>query len=1007
MVNKMIENLATKDKIDLVFFTGDLVYSGSKAEYFEKAHEYLFKKISEGLSIPISNFFICQGNHDIRREECSNAIIRYFDKEVSDNDILNDLYNKPNNDFKSSLKPSQNFYTYQKDNFVNNADELSELYTIQQRIINERKIAIVTLNTSWLSSGNRDINNLMLPTDVLKNAIQKINDADCKAILLHHPLSYFKEFNGIEIEDLIHKEFNLMFSGHIHREQIAAKFAGNNGIYTNTTQATLTFDKNGEIGFSIISYDFNEDGQIILERASYNHKEIKFVDLPSVIVHIPCGHEKASQNKLRRKITSKFRVELDTANDLLLDNDDTISKGFLELFTKPVLTRKNETETVSKDSESFFNFEQIYDWENHYLLFGRDKCGKTSLLKKIQLHLLKNFSLIGKVPFYFDYKELEKYSTIDIKKIIRNYYEIQNNDVEKIVLQGNLVMLIDNLNTNSPVNKEIIKFLEDNKNVKFVICSDYLASRIYFEELDHLEYKKIFFQDLSRKEIRLYTEKHPSIKQEDKEKVLDKITTLCQQLQLPINYWTVSIILLIYKRSNDDYNKNLFGILDLCVDEILQKKQLLVGKSKLTFEQYKEICGSLAHYLLTKYKDDIYSASSAAIISFLENLTEKNPRLVTDSKEIFDYLLHAGILKEKNGKFTFRLNGLFEYFLAFYIHQHPGFKSEILSNDSIYLSFKNELEIYSGFNRNDEQFLMNVFDKTKNVFERIINKYSEYGSLDDVLMQKLGEAQDFAERIKSLKVAKPLAHEIQDEIMDENNPLLTKSEVHLKEFIDANNITPEVLEIYLSILSRVYKNSDNIKNLNLVYEVFDYLLEAYCHFGYFLVDAVSDMVKNENMSIIEASDKSDKLVGEEMLKVITNFIPLLTEVLLYDGIGHVNLKTIIMKKIEEYKKDFRQNQYKLFLLYFLLIDTDIKTNKNYIDEVFQYITLSPLKVSTFFKLSFYLAFKAYQKKELEEFLKNKTRQAQLRMDNKTDATNMNRFLTKKTRGNIVRKGRNH
>ncbi len=137
--------------------------------------------------------------------------------------------------------------------------------------------------------------------------------------------------------------------------------------------------------------------------------------------------------------------------------------------------------------------------------------------------------------------------------------------------------------------------------------------------------------------------------------------------------------------------------------------------------------------------------------------------------------------------------------------------------------------------------------------------------------------------------------------------------------------------------------------------------------------------------------------------MITNFIPLLTQVLLYDGVGHINLKNIITNKIEEYKKDIKNNQYRLFLLYYLLADIDVKGSKKTIDEAIQNISLGPLKVSTYFKMNFYLAFKAYNNPQLESYFKAKIQQTQHSLEKKTDIDDMNRYLSKKQKRNLVRK----
>ena len=70
--------------------------------------------------------------------------------------------------------------------------------------------------------------------------------------------------------------------------------------------------------------------------------------------------------------------------------------------------------------------------------------------------------------------------------------------------------------------------------------------------------------------------------------------------------------------------------------------------------------------------------------------------------------------------------------------------------------------------------------------------------------------------MKSLKLNNPLTHELQDHIKDSIFPLTEDSEVHLKEIRDTSVLNYENLETFLSILSKVYKNSDNIKNIELI-----------------------------------------------------------------------------------------------------------------------------------------------------------------------------------------------
>ena len=68
-------------------------------------------------------------------------------------------------------------------------------------------------------------------------------------------------------------------------------------------------------------------------------------------------------------------------------------------------------------------------------------------------------------------------------------------------------------------------------------------------------------------------------------------------MEMPLNYWTISILLLIHRKSKFDLSKNVFEVLDLCVDEILNKKFLTLSKSRINFNQLKVLCGELAFFL--------------------------------------------------------------------------------------------------------------------------------------------------------------------------------------------------------------------------------------------------------------------------------------------------------------------------------------------------------------------------------------------------------------------------
>mgnify|MGYP003293248326 CR=1 FL=1 len=161
----------------------------------------------------------------------------------------------------------------------------------------------------------------------------------------------------------------------------------------------------------------------------------------------------------------------------------------------------------------------------------------------------------------------------------------------------------------------------------------------------------------------------------------------------------------------------MFSILDVCVDEIFNKKQILLSRSKISYEQLKKVCAGLAKRMFENHSSTVYSISSDELHMYLDEMIEENDRLSITSNEIFTYLIRCGIIKENgasdNQALTLGLAaGFFEYFLAYQMTKDATFKESIIRNDEMFIAFKNQIEIYSGFKRDDYEFLSTVYNNT-------------------------------------------------------------------------------------------------------------------------------------------------------------------------------------------------------------------------------------------------------------------------------------------------------
>ncbi len=114
IMSLLLDNLKKKEKIDLVFITGDLLFSGVYYKHFEEMRVQFLENISKSLEIPLDSILICPGNHEVNREVVLKSITSFFKNEIKDNKSLNDFINLKNPDYLNSIIPFENYNKFLK-----------------------------------------------------------------------------------------------------------------------------------------------------------------------------------------------------------------------------------------------------------------------------------------------------------------------------------------------------------------------------------------------------------------------------------------------------------------------------------------------------------------------------------------------------------------------------------------------------------------------------------------------------------------------------------------------------------------------------------------------------------------------------------------------------------------------------------------------------------------------------------------------------------------------------
>ena len=237
LIDKLIENLPEPETIDFLIFSGDLVFSGKKAENFQDAYLSFLGRIGLKLKLKRRNIIICPGNHDVDRSAVSEPVKEYIRKVNSSDGLVKLIEENKQDIFGLSCNPTKNYWDFEKQFYAlgesMGIDKVDKLITTHTRQYDKWKLGFVCINTAWCSTGNDDKGNLFFPKSELEKAIYYLKNekVDWKILVLHHPLSDLREFNKIDIEDFIYSEFHFMFSGHLHKREDFIRLTQSEGSY--------------------------------------------------------------------------------------------------------------------------------------------------------------------------------------------------------------------------------------------------------------------------------------------------------------------------------------------------------------------------------------------------------------------------------------------------------------------------------------------------------------------------------------------------------------------------------------------------------------------------------------------------------------------------------------------------------------------------------------------------------------------------------------------------------
>ena len=297
------------------------------------------------------------------------------------------------------------------------------------------------------------------------------------------------------------------------------------------------------------------------------------------------------------------------------------------------------------------------------------------------------------------------------------------------------------------------------------------------------------------------------------------------------------------------------------------------------------------------------------------------------SWDIIRYLLEKAILIRSDNKFTIRLKGVFEFFLAYRMKENEKFKNDVLTFKNYILSFGNELELYAGFCKDDEKTISEVFDSAKKILYPITNK-ADYQNLDSHLSNQLKiTSSDFKHTGNLLNKLAEMPNDEGDgfDYLPVSISSIDETEVKPKRLYDQIDINAAIVERIIFVLARVYRNSNACDMVKIADEMFEYILNGSCNLGFMLVEDSKSFDNNEENET------------EALVSLVSNFIPIIIEAFFYDAICQQNLTRVFESKLNDLMNNPKGNEMRIFMLTYILVDLDIKQYMPLIDKALQVI----------------------------------------------------------------------
>lgn len=891
-------------KIDLIFFSGDLVAKGNYSkENKELVENEFFKPLLEATGVESSHLFLVPGNHDFQQTKISSVIRPAFDSLDSiekTNDFFDGLENTP------YLAAGFDSYKDLVDRIITSKPIIStKLYSAYKVDINNRSIGICCINSAWKSTAapnDADYGKLQVGQRQLDILIENIKECQLKLAILHHPLNWLSPFDQSQVQLQLYKNFDAIFYGHNHNAN-SIQIAGPHYSTFVSNSGCLYQSRDWFNGYSIIQRD-SESTWIAKVREFYSGRDTFDVSTrfaENGEASFKTIVDRSSMEMMQLPSVDYMTAVLDSVNGHLLTNtiSDVAPKNLGAIFVSPRLCHISEKQ-LNEDSSNngteikYLSLRDLQSNNKPIFFVGQKEIGKTTLLHHICSEC-NNFQS-SEIPSFGCYINLEavKPTVASLLEAIVSFSKGAYRKAEFIELlnSGRMTVCFDNLLVH---DEKLLSSLAD-------FLKTYPTNRFYFSISEtfqsslsqrvipklNLESDVVYIHSFGRGQTRSLVAKWFGDTDDAKRERVDSLLASLRRLNVPRTPFLISIMLWVQEKNISFNPVNQAEIIDVLVDGILDKlneSKALSGYdstakrgflTELSFAMHEAGVARFSHNKIERFAVDFFS----------------NKGLPSASGPFISELMSRGILIDLGEEISFKFDCLRAFFLSTNIKDSPEFFKYAMT-PSGFLKLGEELDYYTGKNRNDRDALVGAL----NVLEGYCLESGidlDLNLFDDISLAESPISSTCMETLEKALLGERPSFEKQEELLDQiDRPYQAKSDI---SNVDADRSAVDKFFSSLLTASAILRNSELLNDADFKNEAYSKLTRYWCQMLLVVVAIVEYCFdEQEKLAIQETIPDMPDEYGKYIMKM---FIPNAIFAMARESLGTTKLELMIRQDIE-------------------------------------------------------------------------------------------------------------